>query len=60
MFAKQASITKLGSQPSFIILNKGFWEDWSDGSAVKNTGSSPRGPKFNSSIHRVAHNHLEL
>jgi hypothetical protein len=28
---------------------------WRDGSAVKNTGFSSRGPEFN---HMVAHNHL--
>ena len=31
---------------------------WRDGSAVKSTDRSSRGPEFNSSNHMMAHNHL--
>jgi hypothetical protein len=34
------------------------WLGWRDGSVVKNTDCSSRGPEFNSQKHMMAHNHL--
>jgi hypothetical protein len=34
-------------------------QDWRDGSVIKSTGCSSRGPEFNSQQHMVAHNHLQ-
>ncbi|EGV92360.1 hypothetical protein I79_000935 [Cricetulus griseus] len=31
---------------------------WGDGSEIKSSGCSSKGPEFNSSNHMVAHNHL--
>jgi hypothetical protein len=41
-----------------IFINFLKTQGWRDGSAVKNTGCSFRGPEFNSQKHMVAHNHI--
>ena len=56
--------TFLGYAPLTIQLSSTFpslkneAKDWRDGSVVKHTDCSSRGPEFNSSNHMVAHNHL--
>lgn len=41
-----------------VAIIKTLWRGCRDGSVVRNTGSSCRGPSFNSKTHTEAHNYL--